>query len=303
MASASTPARPASRAGRVHRRRNAAAFFYFFFSAPSSRAAGDGGQREHGGPDQPAEEARPERHADDQEAGAGGGAGRARHAGRQRGPLRAAALGRLPEALAAHHLRVARLPQTPIKAQRDHERAKGFPISQSCAHTHILARQPRQADACRLHTAAVTPSEDVLEQGRLRPSALLQAHLPRSVTLNLEQGRQRTSSMTSYSLRQAASARVGAHPNPQTPGFTGREGAADLLDDVVLPAPGGIRARGRAPRLRRQPLLAAEQPGLQLARGRAEPQLRAMQTEVLGTVSYWLTGSRAARSPARARPR
>ena len=180
---------------------------------------------------------------------------------------------------------------------------KDFP-SHSHARTHTFSQDNRaRRTLCRLHTAAVTPSEDVLEQGRLRPSALLQAHLPRSVTLNLEQGRQRTSSMTSYSLRQAASARVGAHPNPQTPGFTGREGAADLLDDVVLPAPGGIRARGRAPRLRRQPLLAAEQPGLQLARGRAEPQLRAMQTEVLGTVSYWLTGSRAARSPARARPR
>ena len=88
-----------------------AATFFFFFSAPSSCAAGDGGQREHGGPDQPAEQARPQRDADDKEAGAGGGASRARHAGRQRGPLRAAALGRLPEALAAHHLRIARLPQ------------------------------------------------------------------------------------------------------------------------------------------------------------------------------------------------
>ena len=83
-----------------------------------SGAAGDGREREHGGPDEPAEQARPERDADDEEAGAGGRARRARRARRQRRQLGAQPLRSAPEALPAHHLRRAAQPHAKPAQQR-----------------------------------------------------------------------------------------------------------------------------------------------------------------------------------------
>ena len=75
--------------------------------------------------------------------------------------------------------------------------------------------------------------------------------------------------------------------------------AAHLLDAVILPAPGRVRARGRARRLHLQPRVAADQPRLQLARCRAEAQLHAPGANARVPVSARAGGRAFARTVSR----